>query len=297
LRVFVFGGRAVDATEFSRRMSGTEAPERWRALRSAVEAIQNGDVARLESLLDAEPLLLHDRIVEPDAYPNARRYPYFLEPKLVWFVANNPTLAERMPANIVDVARAMIARGVEQTDLDYTLALVMTSSVAREQGRQRPLMRMLLDAGAVPTGESILSTAGHAERDALRALREYGIPTTATIAAALGEDATLRELLADADARTVQEAFAVAVINGHTTAARIALDAGADVDLFLPVHAHSTALHQAALGENVGLIDLLLERGARLDTCDKLWDATPLGWAIHQDRPIARARLERAAAR
>jgi peptide-methionine (S)-S-oxide reductase len=230
-------------------------------------------------------------------YRRAQRHQYFLDPKLFWFVANNPTLVEQMPANITDVARAMIARGVEQADLDYTLALVMTSSAAREQHHQRPLMRALLDAGAVPTAESIVSTAGHCEHEALRALVAFGFPMTATIAAALGEDATLRELLAGADARTVQEAFGVAVINGHTDTARIALDAGADVNAFLPVHSHGTALHTAALGENVALIDLLLERGARLDTCDKLWDATPLGWAIHQNRPRARARLERAATR
>jgi len=263
----------------------------------AVKAIQTGDVAGLQSLLEAEPRLLHDRILGPQAYRKAERHQYFLDPKLFWFVANNPILVERMPPNITDVARAMIARGVEQTDLDYTLALVMTSSVAREQQHQRPLMRVLLDAGAVATPESILATAGHGERDALRALVALGHPMTAAAAAALGEDATLRELFARAQAQTIQEAFGIAAINGQTNAARIALDCGADVDAFLPVHSHGTALHTAALGEDVALLELLLERGARLDIRDKLWDATPLEWAIHQNRPIARARLEAAAGR
>jgi hypothetical protein len=40
------------------------------------------------------------------------------------------------------------------------------------------------------------------------------------------------------------------------------------------------------------MIDLLLAHGARPDIRDKLWDATPLGWAIHENRPAARARLE-----
>jgi hypothetical protein len=35
-----------------------------------------------------------------------------------------------------------------------------------------------------------------------------------------------------------------------------------------------------------------LRRGARKDARDLLWDNTPLGWAIHQDRPAARAALE-----
>jgi ankyrin repeat protein len=95
-----------------------------------------------------------------------------------------------------------------------------------------------------------------------------------------------------AGADEVRDAFGLAVIVGNLEAARIALDAGADVNAFLPVHSHGTALHTAALGENVAMLDLLLERGARTDTRDKLWDATPLDWATHQNRPLARARLE-----
>jgi len=33
-------------------------------------------------------------------------------------VANNPTLVETMPANSVEVARAILARGVERDDLE-----------------------------------------------------------------------------------------------------------------------------------------------------------------------------------
>jgi peptide-methionine (S)-S-oxide reductase len=268
-------------------MSGQISDEMFRG---AVDAIQSGDVARLSSLLDSHPRLLRERATGPQAY---RQYPYFLEPKLFWFVANNPILVERMPPNITEVARVMIARGVEQPDLDYALTLVMTSSVAREQGHQLPLMRVLLQAGAVATAQAILTTAGHGELEALRALIGSGYPVTATIAAALGDEETLKHLLTNATASDVQEAFGIAVINGRVESARIALDAGADVNAFLPVHSHGTALHAAALRENVALIDLLLERGARIDTHDKLWDATPLGWAIHEERPIARARLER----
>ena len=266
------------------------------AFRRAVHAIHTGDVATLETLLDAEPRLLRDRISEAAAYRKAKRRDYFLDPKLFWFVANNPTYVATMPKNIADVARAFVERGVEQADLDYTLELVMTNSVAREQALQRPLMRVLLDAGAVATPEAILMTAGHGERDALRVLLEGGLAPTPVIAAALGDDAMLARTLERANASAVQDAFGIAVINGHERAAGATLDAGADVNAFLPVHAHGTALHTAAIGESVTLIDLLLEREARLDTRDKLWDATPLGWAIHENTAIARARLERAGA-
>jgi len=59
------------------------------------------------------------------------------------------------------------------------------------------------------------------------------------------------------------------------------------------VHSHSTALHQAAIDENLELIELLVARGARADIADRLWGSTPLGWAMHQGKSRAQAVLER----
>jgi Ankyrin repeats (3 copies) len=261
------------------------------SFRAAVDAIHAGDAAALAALLDAEPRLLRERIMGPDVYRRVQRHQYFLDPKLFWFVANNPTLADRMPPNIVDVARVMLDRGVDQADLDYALGLTMTSSAAREQGLQLPLMRTLLAAGARADRATILSTAAHRELGALRALLDGGQPMTAPIAASLGASDELRELLRDADRDDVQTAFGLAVINGHLEAARLALAAGADVDAYLPVHAHSTALHHAAGEDNVAMIELLLEHGARRDLRDTLWNATPLDWAIYGKRRAARAAL------
>ena len=89
------------------------------------------------------------RAVGPEAYRKASRTQYFRDPRLFWFIANNPTLKRRMPDNMVEVAETMIARGVEQGDLDYALELVMTSEMAREQDLQAPLIRCLVGAGAV----------------------------------------------------------------------------------------------------------------------------------------------------
>ena len=66
------------------------------------------------------------------------------------------------------------------------------------------------------------------------------------------------------------------------------------MDAPLPVHAHSTALHQAASDDDAALIRLLLAHGARTDTRDALWEATALDWAIFLERPAARDALERA---
>jgi hypothetical protein len=262
------------------------------SFRAAVDAIHAGHTDRLGRLLDAEPRLLRERILGPEVYRKVDRHDYFRDPKLFWFVANNPTLVERMPANIADVAQVMIDRGVEQADLDYALDLTMSSGAAHDQGHQRPLMRVLLAAGADPSPGAVATAAAYHVLDALRALLEAGYPMTAPIAAALGDDAMLRELLPRADSDQVQVAFALAVINGQLEAVRITLAAGADANAFLPVHAHATALHQAADGDRVDLIELLLQHGARTDQRDTLWNGTPLDWAIHLGRKAARGALE-----
>jgi peptide-methionine (S)-S-oxide reductase len=189
------------------------------------------------------------------------------------------------------VTQTLLDRGAAQTDRDDALALVMTGAAAREQGLQRPLMRVLLDGGAVPSGDAILKTAAEKELDALRMLLGDGHPQTATIAAALGDDDVLRARLAHASRDDRQAAFSVAVINGRLTAARIALDAGAKVNARTSVHAHATALHQAAFNGDLALIALLLERGAQRDTRDALWDGTPRDWALYANQTAAAAAL------
>jgi peptide-methionine (S)-S-oxide reductase len=260
------------------------------SFRVAVAAIHAGDLTALERLLDAEPRLLRERILEPGCYRESGRQQYFLDPKLIWFVAGNPVLVAKLPANIVVVTRALLVRGVEREDLDYTLELVITSAAAREQGHQRRLIDALVFAGATASPRAIERALAHGELAAVEALQQ---PVTAPVAAARGHAEELSRLLATAAPGEVQTAFGLAVINAHADAARVALDAGADVNAFLPVHGHSVALHQAALHDDVELLELLVARGARADVRDTLWDGTPLGWAIHEQRPRAAAYLER----
>ena len=199
---------------------------------------------------------------------------------------------KRMPENMVEVAEAMIARGVDKADLDYALELVMTSGPARDQGLQIPLIECLLRAGATATARGIDVTLAHREIAPILALLQAGHRMTAPIAAGLGRTDRLAGLLRAASADEIHSALGLAVINGQIEAARLALDAGADPNGFLPVHAHSVPLHQAAIDENLDLMELLVSRGARTDIADTLWRATPLGWAIHQGKDRARAFLE-----
>ena len=258
------------------------------SFRAAVAAIHGGDARKVAMLIAAEPRLLTDRILGPEAYRQATRHQYFRDPKLFWYVANNPKTTPAMAPNIVEVAQVMIARGVAQSDLDYTLELVMSSAVAREQGHQVPLARALIAAGAIAGAPAIRVAAAHGELDVLRALVADGLRMTAPLAAALGESEQLAAFLNTATPADTQDAFGLAVINRNLAGARAALDAGADVNAWLPVHTHATALHQAAGADDVAMLEMLLGRGAGRTIRDRLWDATPLGWATHAGHAGAR---------
>jgi peptide-methionine (S)-S-oxide reductase len=245
----------------------------------AVTAIQTGDIPALERLLDADPELLHRRLIGYGDHGD-----YFRDPKLLWFVADNPNLIETMPANSVELTRALLARRPDQADLDYTLELVMTSGPAREQGLQLPLMDVLIEAGAHAGPAAIEITLAHHELGAIEELLRRGYPMTAPIAASLGRLQALARLLPE----DAQSAFTLAVVNNQKQAARLALDAGADVN----ARSHSTALHEAVLHDDVELLKLLIERGARTNVRDTIHDGTPLRWAQYLELPNAAAYLE-----
>jgi ankyrin repeat protein len=261
------------------------------SFRAAVSAITTGDLPALERLLDAEPRLLRDRILEPDCYREANRPQYFRDPKLFWFVAGNP-VPETMPPKMTAIARAMIARGVDQADLDYALGLVMTSSTAEATGQQGALMTLLRAAGAIVTPETIEVALGHRQTGPVEELLAAGLPMTLAIAAGLGRTDDAERLLPAASRDEIQSAFGLAIINRENGIARLLLDAGADPNGFLPVHRHSLPLHQAAIDENLDLMPLLLDRGARLDIPDTMWGSTPLGWARHEGKARSIAFLE-----
>jgi ankyrin repeat protein len=253
--------------------------------RAAVKAVQTGDVAGLNSLLDRHPELLTARAKEPDCYPQD----YFRDPKLFWFVAFNPISPMPPPRNIVAVTQAMIERGVEQADLDYTIGLVMTGSRLREQRLQTPMIVALLNAGAEAGG--MVLVLGHKERGAVETLLKSGYQMTTVVAAGTGRAKELAELLQGASPNEVHDAFSVAVINGEVECAGLCIEAGAEINTLLSAHRHSTAAHQAAINNDVEMLKLLVERGADLSARDANWNGTPLGWAKHEKRKQAEAYL------
>ena len=77
--------------------------------------------------------------------------------------------------------------------------------------------------------------------------------------------------------------LALAAQHGHGDIVRLLLDAGEDPNRYNPDgnHSHSTPLHQAVVAGHDAVVRLLVERGAKLDIKDTIYQATPLGWAIY----------------
>ena len=261
------------------------------SFRAAVKALQRGDAARLGRLIDAEPRLLRERILGPEAYRKATRFQYFRDPKLFWFIANNPTLMKRMPDNMVEVAETMIARGVEQADLDYALELVMTSALAREQGLQGPLIACLAKAGAVASPQAIdrRSPIGSSSRcgAAGRRLADDGGDGRGARRDRPPAGAAGRGLAAGgaahAGARRDQPAERGGAAGARRRRRSQRLPAGACPQ---PAAAPDGNRREYRTDGAAG------RARRRTDVPDKLWGTTPLDWAIHQNKARSRAWLE-----
>jgi len=253
--------------------------------RRGVELIDAGDVDGLRAYLTDHPKLARQHVQFEGTN-------YFHNPGFVEFVAGNPVRHRTLPKNIVEVARVVLDAGVDQAALDETLALVATGSVPRECGQQIPLIDLLCEYGADVDGAVRIAAVLY-ELDAVRALLRRGARMTMAVAAALGRIDEMRKMLPHANEEERHLAFAVAAQYGHVEIVGLLLDAGEDPDRFNPVggHSHATALHQAAGNGMLGVVRLLVERGARTDIKDILFGGTPLGWAKYEGRKEVEAYL------
>jgi ankyrin repeat protein len=262
---------------------------------AAVEAVIAGDIATLRSLLDADPELVRARStrITPLDPPRHRA-------TLLHYLAANGVegYRQRSPPNAVEVARLLLERGAEVDALAdmyggacTTMSLLVSSTPPARAGVQVPLVETLIDFGASLEAQgagawtSPLTTAlVFGFRDTADALVRRGARVdTLTAAAGLGRVDSARALLPSADADDRHRALALAAQLGHAEVVGLLLDAGEDPNRYNPKggHAHSTPLHQAALGNHEAVVRLLVERGARIDIRDTIYKATPLGWAQH----------------
>jgi ankyrin repeat protein len=241
--------------------------------RRGVALLDAGDVPGLREHLRRHPELAHQRVVFEGGN-------YFRNPTLLEFVAENPVRHGTLPPNIVEVTAAILDAGVDESARNETLRLVSTGRVPRECRVQSRLIHLLCDEGANPD-TAVEAAALHGELEAVNSLLGRGARLNLPIAAALGRIEDFRQLLSAADDRDRHLALALAAQFGRIAVFRMLLDAGEDPNRYNPIggHSHTTPLHQAAGSGYTEIVRLLVERGARLDIKDILWQATPADWA------------------
>jgi hypothetical protein len=248
--------------------------------RQAVGLLDAGDTAGLERHLHANPKLVSQRVVFEGGN-------YFQNPSLLEFIAENPVRHDRLPPNIVEVAKVILDAGAksDQKGLDYTLSLVCSGRVPREQGVQTALIDLLCDYGADPN-DAMNPALGHGEFEAVDALIRRGAEVDLPTATALGDTETAKQALSRATPEERHLALAYAAMHGRPDILKLLLDAGEDPNRYNPMgaHSHSVPLHQAVASDHLDIVRLLVESGARLDLKDTLYQSTPLGWAEFMGR-------------
>ena len=259
--------------------------------REAVAAIDAGDVAALERLLAADPRLARERLDAPGAWLSDRvgkaLTGFFRRPYLMWFVAEDPVRNGRLPSNIADVTRTIIAAVTRegprslQEQLDYALRLVAWSGVACECGVQIALIDVLVDAGASPTGTAADALVNRHLAAAAR-LVERGDPLTLATAVCLGRTDDLARVARSATRDDRRDALVLAALNGHAEALATLIGLGVSANArSAGIHSHATALHHAVGSGSLDAVRVLVEAGAETDARDSIHDGTPLDWAEH----------------
>ncbi|HEY3114332.1 MAG TPA: ankyrin repeat domain-containing protein [Gemmatimonadaceae bacterium] len=257
---------------------------------SAVEAVVSGDVATLGSMLRESPDLVRER--------STRRH----HATLLHYLGANGVEGgrQRTPANAVEIAKMLLDAGAEADaladmyDNKCTTMSMLVSSVHPHKARlQGALAETLLDYGAELEGP------GTSWQSALMTALVFGYPDTAEIlikrgasltnigaAAGLGRLDDVARMLPSADSKSRHIALALAAQHGHADVVRLLLDAGEDPSRYNPdgYHSHGTPVHHAVWTNHGDVVRLLVERGARLDIKDTVYQGTPLDWAIYGER-------------
>jgi hypothetical protein len=258
---------------------------------AAADAVVAGDLLTLARLLRESPQLTSARSDRPH------------RATLLHYLAANGVENERQksPNNAVEVAR-MLLNGGSEVDLladmygcaYTTMSMLVSSTPPAEAGVQEALVETLLDSGAAIEGvgsgrwkSPLLTALAFGHLGAARTLAKRGASIDSLPAVAgLGLLPEASRLLPASSSEERHSALALAAQHGHVEIVRLLLDAGEDPNRYNPPgnHGHSTPMHQAAFYGHKEVVQLLVERRARLDLKDTIYQGTPLGWAEHAGR-------------
>ena len=269
----------------------------------AVEAVIDGNAARLSALLRHHPDLVHARSPKPHAAT------------LLHYVAANGVEDElqRTPANAVEICELLLAAGSDPDSVANTygggpnetaLCLLVSSWHPFERGVQSDLVRALATGGAslngtrddgAPLGTALL----FGYTSAAETLASLGARVdNLFFAAGLGDEARVREFFADDGSlragalgtyappvakglasephEIVQEAFHFAVTHGRVPVAEFLLARGADVNGRTTGQHCELPLMQVLFVRELELVPFLLKRGADPSLRDNKRKQTPL---------------------
>lgn len=263
-----------------------------------VDAVVNGDITTLTSMLQHYPYLVYSRSMR-----NHRA-------TLLNYVGANGVegYRQKTPANAVQIAELLLREGAEVDAIGdmyrgtSTLGLVATSVHPVKAGLQQPLMDVLFKYGANPNkavaadytdGLLILACLHNGRPEPVQYLAQKGAALNLEAAAGAGlldvvktyfnEDGSLAKTAAREQMNT---GMMWACEAGHMHVVDFLLQKGFALNT---ISNGTTALHSAAAGGRVNLVKKLIALGAPLETENK-FGGTVLGqtiWFAH-NHPLAK---------
>lgn len=263
---------------------------------AAVEAIVDGDLATLQSLLHKNPELIRAR--------STRTH----RATLLHYVSANGVedYRQKTPKNAVEVVNALLDAGAEvdaeanmYSGRDKTLGLVATSVWPAKTGVLAALIELLLNAGADVDGGggpggAVNACLHNGRPEGAAILARHGASLDLEAAAGVGsldvvksffhKDGSLKPTATKAQ---MEEGFLWACEFGQTSVVEFLLERGLDPST--QVHGMG-GLHWAMVGGHLDTIKLLLARGVPLEA-KNVYGGTALGaatWAVIHSDPVYR---------
>ena len=257
---------------------------------AAADAIGNGDLVNLASLLRDDPGLIRAR--------SARTH----HSTLLHYVGANGIEAfrQKTPKNALEILKLLLDAGAEVDAPagmygggSTTLGLVATSIHPMLAGVQEDLMGELLARGAAledprAGGNNQSAIAGclaNGRPQAARYLAQRGARLDLDGAAGVGMlDAVERffdaqgKLIDGATVEQLKSGFDWACQYGRTDVVEYLLRRGVDLS---GSPKGASPLHWAGYGGHQAIVAALLRAGAPVDARDGMFDGTPLGWALY----------------
>jgi ankyrin repeat protein len=244
---------------------------------AAADAIVNGDVSALRTLLAANPGLVSAR--------SSRAH----KSTLLHYVSANGVEDERQntPANIVEIAELLLDAGADVNaesnaygGRSTALNLTATSAHPERAGVQIPLLTLLLQHGATIRDGDVNACLANGRGHAAEFLAPQGAPLDLEGAAGLGRLDLVESFFPFAPQQQRLDGFGWACEFGRTAVVEFFLQNGMDVAAKLRPFGQ-TGLHWAAYSGHPDIVKLLLDRGSSIHAKDDTYSGTPLGWALH----------------